>query len=99
MKGDKLYCPACGKYSIDIQELYDSRKAGKPSYIAPKKEHFVWNCPHCGRTGLVNVNQTMIDELIKIMRNDNNYKGSQLFKKFAKDWPQQKALYSQKGSK
>ena len=96
MKGDKLYCIECGNYSIDVQNFYDSRNNGKPKYDAPKKVHFVWNCPYCGSNKIMNVNQTMIDNIIIINKKKNNYKGSTLYKKFKKDWPllQQKTLNS-----
>ena len=96
MKGDRLYCPHCGKYSIDTQELYESRQDGKPNYIAPKKIHYVWRCPHCFYSILINVNQVIITGILLIAKMENNYKGSTLYKQFAKDWPrlQQKALNS-----
>jgi len=89
MKGDRLYCPHCGKYSIDTQELYESRQNGRPTYTAPKKTHYVWRCPYCYYSGLVNVNQVIITNILQIANNKirNNYKGSILYKIFIKDWP------------
>ena len=96
MKGDRLYCPHCGKYSIDTQELYESRQDGRPTYIAPKKTHYVWRCPYCFYGGLINVNQVIVDNVLKIAKMKNNYKGTCLYKKFIYDFPllQQKALYT-----
>lgn len=91
MKGDKLFCVVCEKYSVDIQDLYDSRNGGKPRYggKGTRKSRYVWNCPHCGCCIVVNVNQLLIDELFRIKNNKvrNNYKGSKLYKRFIKDWP------------
>jgi len=107
MKGDKLFCITCEKYSVDTQDLYDSRNDGKPRYSGKgtKKERYVWNCPHCSCNIMVNVNQLIIDELFRIKNNKvrNNYKGSKLYHRFIKDWPEllqeQKALYSLTRSK
>lgn len=96
MKGDKLFCVACEKYSIDTWELYESRNGGKPRFKGKgtRKSHYVWNCPHCNCNILVNVNQIMIDNILMITKKDNNYKGSKLYQRFIKDWPllQQKTL-------
>lgn len=89
MRGDKLYCVKCGKYFADTEELYDSRNGGIPLYIGKglKKVHYVWNCPHCFSNSIVNVNQTIIEGQEIIDRNENNYKGSILYRRFVKDWP------------
>lgn len=87
MKGDKLYCVNCGKYFADVDELYDSRKYGKPLFTAPKRVHLEYNCPYCLHNHVINVNQTIINEQIVINQRENNYKGSALYKKFIKDWP------------
>ena len=93
MQGDTLYCIGCGKYFTDTEELYDSRNGGKPLYVAPKKVHFVWNCPHCFSNSIVNVNQTIIEELEVIDHKENNYKGTPLYKRFIKDWPKLYSFY------
>jgi len=98
MKGDKLYCIQCEKYSVDTWKLYESRNGGKPKYTGKgvKKLRCIRNCPHCGCNIIVNVNQIMIDNILMIAKKENNYKGSKLYQKFKKDWPllQQKALNS-----
>lgn len=93
MRGDKLYCVGCGKYFVDINELYDSRNEGKPLFTAPKKVHLTYSCPHCFSNNIINVNQTMIDEIITIDQRENNYKGSGIYKKFIKDWPKLYEFY------
>jgi len=104
MKGDKLYCIRCEKYSVDTWKLYESRNGGKPKYTGKgvKKLRCIGNCPYCSCNIMVNVNQLIIDELFRIKNNKvrNNYKGSKLYHRFIKDWPEllqeQKALNSQK---
>lgn len=102
MKGDKLFCIRCEKYSTDIQDLYDSRNGGRLRFSGKgtRKSHYVWNCPYCGCNIIVNVNQMMIDNILMIAQKKNNYKGSKLYQRFIKDWPllQQKALNTLKRS-
>ena len=98
MKGDRLFCVVCEKYSVDIQDLYDSRNGGRPRYggKSARKIHYVWNCPYCKCNILANVNQIIIDNILMIAKKDNNYKGSKLYQRFIKDWPslQKEALYT-----
>ena len=96
MKGDRLFCVACGKYSVDTNNMYDSRKSGKPNYIAPKKWRYIWNCPHCLMNDIVNVNQT-IKNSIKLIDDSKGYLVPSIYYKFINDWPKlrEKALNSQ----
>lgn len=95
MKGDRLYCMACERYSIDTNNMYDSRKNGKPNYIAPKKWHYRWNCPHCKSNQVINVNKVIKDS-IKFIDDSKGYLIPRLYYKFINDWPKlrEKALNS-----
>lgn len=95
MKGDRLYCFNCKRYSVDTNELYDSRNGGRPSYRAPKKCRYIWRCPHCFYSSMINVNKVIADGILFIAENKEHLLAP-LYFKFIEDWPelQQKALSS-----